>query len=79
MHGAKQQVLCCQLLLQYLCVTGAVIMPWMIYYQQSAVVDKKLTVDDLKYSRIDTAIGMHAPTTQIGAGVVVIGIFVMRF
>lgn len=36
---------------------GAVIMPWMIFYQQSAVVDKGLTIDDLKASRWDTAIG----------------------
>ena len=36
---------------------GAVIMPWMIFYQQSAVVDKGLKVKDLKYARIDTAIG----------------------
>jgi Mn2+/Fe2+ NRAMP family transporter len=36
---------------------GAVIMPWMIYYQQSAVVDKKLQVKDLGFERLDTAIG----------------------
>ncbi len=36
---------------------GAVIMPWMIFYQQSAVVDKKLTEKDIKMSRWDTAIG----------------------
>jgi NRAMP (natural resistance-associated macrophage protein)-like metal ion transporter len=36
---------------------GAVIMPWMIFYQQSAIVDKKLTTDHIKISRIDTAVG----------------------
>ncbi len=36
---------------------GAVVMPWMIFYQQSAVVDKKLTVKHLKLARIDTGIG----------------------
>jgi Mn2+/Fe2+ NRAMP family transporter len=36
---------------------GAVIMPWMIFYQQSAVVDKGLTVADIGYARVDTAIG----------------------
>lgn len=36
---------------------GAVIMPWMIFYQQSAVVDKGLTVADIRASRWDTAIG----------------------
>ncbi|MCP3679972.1 MAG: divalent metal cation transporter [Gammaproteobacteria bacterium] len=42
---------------------GAVIMPWMIFYQQSAVVDKKLTVKELNPARWDTAIG--AIITQI--------------
>lgn len=36
---------------------GAVIMPWMIFYQQSAVLDKKLTANHLKPARWDTAIG----------------------
>jgi Mn2+/Fe2+ NRAMP family transporter len=42
---------------------GAVIMPWMIFYQQSATVDKGLKVRDLIFARIDTAIGAIA--TQI--------------
>jgi NRAMP (natural resistance-associated macrophage protein)-like metal ion transporter len=36
---------------------GAVIMPWMIFYQQSATVDKGLQVADLGPARADTAIG----------------------
>jgi NRAMP (natural resistance-associated macrophage protein)-like metal ion transporter len=36
---------------------GAVIMPWMIFYQQSATVDKGLKVDNLPFARVDTAIG----------------------
>ena len=42
---------------------GAVIMPWMIFYQQSATVDKGLTLGDLNFARLDTAIG--AVLTQI--------------
>jgi Mn2+/Fe2+ NRAMP family transporter len=42
---------------------GAVIMPWMIFYQQSATVDKKLKVADLNLSRVDTALG--AVFTQV--------------
>lgn len=42
---------------------GAVIMPWMIFYQQSAVVDKGLKKEDLKPARWDTAIG--AVITQL--------------
>lgn len=36
---------------------GAVIMPWMIFYQQGAVIDKGLGVHDLGRERRDTAIG----------------------
>ncbi|HTV94334.1 MAG TPA: divalent metal cation transporter [Verrucomicrobiae bacterium] len=36
---------------------GAVIMPWMIFYQQSAVVDKGLTIKDMGFARFDTALG----------------------
>ncbi len=42
---------------------GAVIMPWMIFYQQSSTVDKGLKPENLLYSRIDTALGSVA--TQI--------------
>jgi Mn2+/Fe2+ NRAMP family transporter len=36
---------------------GAVIMPWMIFYQQSATVDKGLQLRDLTFARVDTALG----------------------
>ena len=39
---------------------GAVIMPWMIFYQQSATVDKRLRLPDLKFARIDTGLGAVA-------------------
>ena len=42
---------------------GAVIMPWMVFYQQSAVVDKGLKPEHIKTSRWDTAIG--AVITQL--------------
>lgn len=42
---------------------GAVIMPWMVFYQQSAVVEKKLSPAELPAARLDTAIG--ATLTQI--------------
>src|SRR6202011_607371 len=42
---------------------GAVIMPWMIFYQQSATVDKGLRPKDLTPARIDTAFG--AVLTQV--------------
>jgi Mn2+/Fe2+ NRAMP family transporter len=36
---------------------GAVIMPWMIFYQQSAVADKKLRVSHYRHAQWDTAFG----------------------
>lgn len=36
---------------------GAVIMPWMIFYQQSALLDKGLSAKHLKIARWDTALG----------------------
>lgn len=42
---------------------GAVIMPWMIFYQQSAVLDKNLNISHLRPARWDTAVG--AVITQL--------------
>jgi len=36
---------------------GAVIMPWMLYYQQSAVCERKIERKDLPYERADTVLG----------------------
>jgi NRAMP (natural resistance-associated macrophage protein)-like metal ion transporter len=36
---------------------GAVIMPWMIFYQQSAVADKKLRPSEYRHAQWDTAFG----------------------
>jgi Mn2+/Fe2+ NRAMP family transporter len=42
---------------------GAVIMPWMIFYQQSAIADKRLLPEHLRAARLDTGIG--AIVTQL--------------
>ena len=42
---------------------GAVIMPWMVFYQQSAIADKRLRREHLSAARWDTAIG--AVVTQL--------------
>ncbi|MHB1431327.1 MAG: NRAMP family divalent metal transporter [Streptosporangiaceae bacterium] len=42
---------------------GAVIMPWMIFYQQGAVIDKKLSTAAIRQARADTAVG--AVLTQV--------------
>ena len=49
---------------------GAVIMPWMIFYQQSAVVEKRLTIHDLRAARWDTAMG--AVVTQVIMGAIIV-------
>ncbi|MGB8840904.1 MAG: divalent metal cation transporter [Aliidongia sp.] len=51
---------------------GAVIMPWMVFYQQSAVVDKGLRASDLKVARWDTAIG--AVVTQLIMAAVLVAV-----
>jgi len=42
---------------------GAVIMPYMIFYQQGAVIDRKMTVQSVKRERVDTFLGAIA--TQV--------------
>jgi NRAMP (natural resistance-associated macrophage protein)-like metal ion transporter len=42
---------------------GAVIMPWMVFYQQSAVADKRLKAEHFTAARWDTAVG--AVVTQL--------------
>ncbi len=49
---------------------GAVIMPWMVFYQQSAVADKRLQPEHYTAARIDTAVG--AVLTQLVMAAVLI-------
>ena len=42
---------------------GAVIMPWMVFFQQSSLVEKKLNITDLPAARLDTVFG--AVLTQL--------------
>ena len=51
-------------------VIGATFNPWMIFYQQSAIADKKLRPDDLAAARWDTAFG--AVLTQCLTGAVLV-------
>ncbi|PSR30823.1 MAG: divalent metal cation transporter, partial [Sulfobacillus thermosulfidooxidans] len=39
---------------------GTTIAPWMLFFQQSSVVDKGLTVEDVRHGQIDTALGTLA-------------------
>jgi Mn2+/Fe2+ NRAMP family transporter len=50
---------------------GAVVMPWMVFYQQSAVADKRLRPEHLTAARWDTAIGALI-TQMVMAAVLVV-------
>lgn len=51
---------------------GAVIMPWMVFFQQSSLVEKKLTAEDLSSARLDTAFG--AILTQLIMAAVLVAV-----
>jgi NRAMP (natural resistance-associated macrophage protein)-like metal ion transporter len=57
---------------------GAVIMPWMIFYQQSAVLDKKLDVSDLRVARIDTLVGAFVTQIIMSAVLITTGATIHR-
>jgi Mn2+/Fe2+ NRAMP family transporter len=42
---------------------GATVTPWMLFFQQSATVDKGLTKGDVRFGRIDTALGAALAAT----------------
>ncbi|HYZ15744.1 MAG TPA: divalent metal cation transporter [Candidatus Acidoferrum sp.] len=55
---------------------GATVTPWMIFFQQSAVVDKGLSANELPAARIDTAAGaLIAATVGIAATVAAAQLF----
>jgi len=49
---------------------GTTIAPWMLFFQQSAVVDKELDEKDVPYSKVDTALG--SILTGLGAAFIMI-------
>lgn len=57
---------------------GAVIMPWMIFYQQSAVIDKGLKTRHMKFSRLETACGAVITQTIMAAIVIAIAATIGR-
>jgi Mn2+/Fe2+ NRAMP family transporter len=57
-------------LLMAAAIVGATFNPWMIFYQQSATIDKALRPDDLTHARWDTGVG--AVLTQCLTGAILI-------
>jgi Mn2+/Fe2+ NRAMP family transporter len=41
---------------------GATVTPWMLFFQQSAIVDKGMTTKDIRFGRIDTVLGAALAT-----------------
>ncbi len=54
---------------------GTTIAPWMLFFQQSSVVDKGLTVADVRHGQVDTALGTLAMVVVAVALVVLTGTF----
>ncbi len=52
---------------------GTTIAPWMLFFQQSSVVDKGLTVADVRHGQLDTALGSLAMVMVAVAIVVLTG------
>jgi Mn2+/Fe2+ NRAMP family transporter len=49
-------------LLLVLAGIGATVTPWMLFFQQSATVDKGMTIKDIHFGRIDTVLGAALAT-----------------
>ena len=49
-------------LLLVLADIGATVTPWMLFFQQSATVDKGMTTKDIRFGRIDTVLGAALAT-----------------
>jgi Mn2+/Fe2+ NRAMP family transporter len=58
------------ILLLIVAVVGTTVEPWQLFFQQSNVVDKRITPRWMNYERLDTGIGV---AIEVGGGVVVMG------
>jgi NRAMP (natural resistance-associated macrophage protein)-like metal ion transporter len=58
-----------QVLLLVIAIVGTTVAPWQLYFQQSIVVDKRITPRWIAYERADTAIGSFA--VVIGAAALI--------
>ena len=56
---------------------GTTIAPWMIFFQQSAVVDKGLRERDIRWERLDTAVGSFF-TIAVGTFIIIVTATLLR-
>ncbi|MFK2889855.1 divalent metal cation transporter [Dyella flagellata] len=57
---------------------GAVIMPWMVFYQQSSIAEKGLGLNELRAARWDTAIGSVITQLIMAAVLIAVGATIGR-
>lgn len=55
---------------------GTTIAPWMLFFQQSSVVDKGMTIKDIRHGQLDTAVGTIAMVAVALALVILTGTLV---
>lgn len=55
-------------------IVGTTIAPWQLFFQQSCVAEKRLRFADLKWSRLDTAIGAVF-TVLVGGAMIILGAY----
>ncbi len=60
------------LVMMIVAIVGTTIAPWQLFFQQSAVADKRLRFSDLKNARIDTFIG-SVFTVAVAGGMICVG------
>jgi Mn2+/Fe2+ NRAMP family transporter len=48
-------------------IVGTTIAPWQLFFQQSCVAEKRLRLSDLKWTRLDTLIGVALTVLVAGA------------
>ncbi len=58
------------LLLLIIAIVGTTVAPWQLFFQQSNVIDKRITPRWIPYERIDTAVGVVL--TEIGAAALLV-------
>jgi Mn2+/Fe2+ NRAMP family transporter len=61
-------------LLTIIAIVGTTVAPWQLFFQQSNVVDKRITSRWLRYERLDTIIGAFLTNIE-GAGLVIAAAF----
>jgi Mn2+/Fe2+ NRAMP family transporter len=66
------------LLFFFMANIGTIIAPWMIFFQQSSVVDKGMTEKDISFGKFDTAVGAFFTVVVAIACVIITGMLLFK-